>query len=173
MSSQAWLESSLRRSSRLGLQVLERAQRRSVDWASLSPSSQPTPLEDAARNQPQYCEAETQNVRARTKLDDAFETIVEFMAETTHQCKHFYKSVPAQGASENEVKHVCRYHSRQLPGHLKDTTSGKNEQESLEDLHIEVSPGTYAVTVGAGDSSQQTHLVRVDAGESVNVTFHL
>ncbi|KAJ8344019.1 hypothetical protein SKAU_G00313480 [Synaphobranchus kaupii] len=174
MSSQTWLDSSLRRSSRLGLQVLERAQRRSVDWARASPSSQPTPVEDDAGNEPQPWEAETQKARARTTLDDAFETIVEFMAQTTHQCKNFYKSSPAQEPSEYEVKHVRRYHLHQLPGPRKDmASSGKNEQRPLEDFHIEVSPGTYAVTAGAVDSNQQTHLVRVDAGESVKMTFHL
>ncbi|XP_064169185.1 A-kinase-interacting protein 1 isoform X2 [Anguilla rostrata] len=173
MSSQAWIESSLRRSSRLGLQVLERAQRRSVDWASVSPSSQPTPVEDASRNQPEPWEAEVQKARTRTTLDDAFETVVEFMAQTTHQCKNFYKSVPVQGTSEFEVKHVCRYHSHRLPRPLKHTTSRRNEQTPLEDFHIEVSPGTYAVTAGAVDSNQQTHLVQVEAGESVNLTFHL
>lgn len=34
MASQGWLESSLRRSASLGLEVLERASRRSVDWPS-------------------------------------------------------------------------------------------------------------------------------------------
>lgn len=42
MASPAWLESSLRRSRRLGLEVLERASRRSVDWTSIRASQTPT-----------------------------------------------------------------------------------------------------------------------------------
>lgn len=41
MDSQAWLESSLQRSASLGLEVLQRASRRSVDWASTA-SQNPT-----------------------------------------------------------------------------------------------------------------------------------
>ncbi|KAM6973346.1 A-kinase-interacting protein 1 [Aplochiton taeniatus] len=97
MANQAWLESSLRRSAILGQEVLERASRRSVDWASNSNPSQ-TPIEDG------------------------------------------------------------------------------NQSEALlsdEDFHIEVSPGTYAITAGTADSRQQTRLVSIKAGESVNLTFDL
>ncbi|KAJ8249288.1 hypothetical protein GJAV_G00233200 [Gymnothorax javanicus] len=181
MSDQAWLESSLRRSSRLGLQVLERAQRRSVDWASTSPSLRPTLVEDATRNQAQL--RTSVETRARSTLNEAFDTIVDFMAQTTHQCKNYYASDPELTSSKYEAKHVCRYHSGQLPGASKDTANGNlsrpqkdttsKEQGRLEDFHIEVCPGTYAVTAGTEDSKRQTHLVRVNAGESVNLTFHL
>lgn len=46
MASQAWLESSLRRSASLGLEVLERASRRSVDWTSTSTSHSPTTTDE-------------------------------------------------------------------------------------------------------------------------------
>lgn len=42
-----------------------------------------------------------------------------------------------------------------------------------EDFFIEVSPGTYTVTAGMPDSQQQTQLVSVKAGESVDLTFNL
>lgn len=42
-----------------------------------------------------------------------------------------------------------------------------------EDFFIEVSPGTYAITAGLPESQQQTQLVSVKAGESVNLTFNL
>ncbi|CAB1323533.1 unnamed protein product [Coregonus sp. 'balchen'] len=129
MASQAWqLESSLRRSARLGLEVLERASRRRVDWSSsVSPSPNTTSTDGNAGN-------EVLGNSAHTSLDDAFETIAEFMAQTTYQCK---------------------------------------ARSSPEDFHIEVSPGTYAITAGMQDSQQQTRLVRINAGESMNLTFHL
>lgn len=46
MASQAWLEASLRRSASLGLEVLERASRRSVDWTSSGASQTPTTTDD-------------------------------------------------------------------------------------------------------------------------------
>ncbi|XP_031721142.1 A-kinase-interacting protein 1 isoform X3 [Anarrhichthys ocellatus] len=46
MASQAWLESSLRRSASLGLEVLERASRRSVDWTSTGASQTPTTTDE-------------------------------------------------------------------------------------------------------------------------------
>ncbi|KAG7473734.1 hypothetical protein MATL_G00098950 [Megalops atlanticus] len=173
MSSQTWLESSLRRSSVLGLKVLERAQRRSVDWASVSSSGKLSQTDNGQRNCNDGVGAEAEE-QTCTSLNDAFKTIVEFMAHTTCQCKNFYKSVPVQEPSTYEVNHVYRYHSQQLPGALHQRISEKNEKLTLdEDFHIEVSPGTYSITAGTGDSDQQTRLVQVNAGESVNLTFHL
>ncbi|CAB1331664.1 unnamed protein product [Coregonus sp. 'balchen'] len=74
---------------------------------------------------------------------------------------------------ENERTHVCRYHSQshQRPGTSLQTR--KHARSSHEDFHIEVSPGTYKITAGTQDSQQQTRVVRINAGESMNLTFHL
>lgn len=48
MANQAWLESSLRRSASLGLEVLERASRRTVDWTSTRASQTPITTEEDA-----------------------------------------------------------------------------------------------------------------------------
>ncbi|XP_036391694.1 A-kinase-interacting protein 1 isoform X2 [Megalops cyprinoides] len=145
MSGQTWLESSLTRSSVLGLQVLERAKRRSVDWASVSASGKLSQADNGQRNHNDGVGAE-----------------------------NFYKSAPVQEPSTYEVNHVYRYHSQRLPGALHQRISEKTEKLTLgEDFHIEVSPGTYSITAGTGDSDQQTRLVQVNAGESVNLTFHL
>uniref|UniRef100_A0A8C7TKS5 A kinase (PRKA) interacting protein 1 n=1 Tax=Oncorhynchus mykiss TaxID=8022 RepID=A0A8C7TKS5_ONCMY len=167
MATQAWqLESSLSRSARLGLEVLERASRRSVDWTSPSPNTTPTD-----RN----AGSEVLGNSAHTSLDDAFETIAEFMAQTTYQCKNFYTS--ENEPMEKERTHVCRYHSQshQCPGTSLQIRKHKvNKNIPFEmDFHIEVSPGTYAITAGMQDSQQQTRLVRINAGESMNLTFHL
>lgn len=42
-----------------------------------------------------------------------------------------------------------------------------------EDFFIEVTPGTYAITASMPESQQQTQLVSIKAGESVNLTFNL
>lgn len=42
-----------------------------------------------------------------------------------------------------------------------------------EEFQFEVSPGTYAVTASLPESQQQTRLVNVSAGESINLTFNL
>lgn len=42
-----------------------------------------------------------------------------------------------------------------------------------EDFFIEVSPGTYSITASMPESQQQTQLVSVKAGESVDLTFNL
>uniref|UniRef100_A0A8C6M9P7 A kinase (PRKA) interacting protein 1 n=1 Tax=Nothobranchius furzeri TaxID=105023 RepID=A0A8C6M9P7_NOTFU len=127
MANPAWLESSLRRSGRLGLEVLERASGRCVDWTSTGASQTPTASDEITHPTVK---------RTRSELDDAFATITEFMAQTTRRCK----------------------------GHVS---------SAKEDFYIEVSPGTYAVTASLPESQQQTHLVRVKAGESFQLTFNL
>uniref|UniRef100_A0A8C7WX41 Uncharacterized protein n=1 Tax=Oryzias sinensis TaxID=183150 RepID=A0A8C7WX41_9TELE len=73
MAGEAWLESSLRRSAILGLEVLERASRRSVDWTNGGASHTST----LTRSRERSC----------TELSDAFATIADFMDKTTCQCR--------------------------------------------------------------------------------------
>nr|XP_015193979.1 PREDICTED: A-kinase-interacting protein 1 isoform X2 [Lepisosteus oculatus] len=163
-----WLESSLDRSTRLGREVLARAQRRHIEWPRLRPSRQLRLKEDSPSGKEEAGEEEQRH----TKLDDAFETIMEFMAHTTHQCKYFYRSVSAAESSQTEVNHVHRYHAQRNSA-SKARDSSRQEQRSSEDFHIEVAPGTYAITAGAQDTEKQTRLVQIGAGESVNLTFTL
>ncbi|XP_023662489.1 A-kinase-interacting protein 1 [Paramormyrops kingsleyae] len=176
MAAPAWTESSLARSSRLGLQVLERAQKRSVDWRSVSCSGRVRQPEDKRRSDG-WDRTQSGNravaEHACSQLNNTFDTVMQFMANTTYQCKKFYSSVPAHDPSEYEVNHVCRYHSRNLPAPPR-TIYVKNEQKSTpEDFHILVSPGTYKITAAAVDATQQTQLVQIKAGESVHLAFHL
>lgn len=162
MESQAWLESSLRRSAILGQEVLDRATRRSVDWASNSNPSQTPTAEDGHQSEVPYpC------------LDDAFKTVVEFMSQTTHKCKNFYMSNPSPALSDKEKSHVSRFHSNQSLTTRPTVQTRKLSLLSDEDFHIEVPPGSYAITAATADSRQQTRLVSVKAGESVNLTFVL
>ncbi|XP_051953681.1 A-kinase-interacting protein 1 [Xyrauchen texanus] len=161
MASEAWLESSLCRSSKLGQEVLEKAKRRSVNWRSTRPGS---PLHMFSQN----------SDLSHSSLDHAFATIVEYMAETTRQCKKFHTAVHLTESRERE--HVCRYHSQQ--------TSRTADQEPItrasikrdiepEDFAIEVSPGTYSITAAMQDSKPHTKTVRINAGESMSLTFNL
>lgn len=168
MASQAWLESSLRRSASLGLEVLERASRRSVDWTSTGESRTPTTTEE---------DAHIPVKRADTELDDVFATFAGLMAQTSHQCKRFYESGCGSEPTDTERRHVSRFHSRPAVGVKTSAESSARKhykgRASREDFAIEVSPGTYAVTAGLPELRQQTQLVSVKAGESVGLTFDL
>ena len=44
--------------------------------------------------------------------------------------------------------------------------------QTAEDVHLVVHPGTYAVTAGEwGTSQQQTHMVSVQPGQTINLDF--
>ncbi|NWV82082.1 AKIP1 protein, partial [Dasyornis broadbenti] len=94
-------------------------------------------------------------------------------AMATHKCK------------EHEIKHFCKYHGRKVEGRMDST-----EEEVImqfvffffyllkprrlsKDFYIEVSPGIYSVTAMSEDMVQQTHVVDVSAGQSVDLTFVL
>ncbi|XP_044048327.1 A-kinase-interacting protein 1 isoform X2 [Siniperca chuatsi] len=167
MASQAWLESSLRRSASLGLEVLERASRRSVDWTSTGASQTPTTTDE---------DTQIPVKRIHTELDDVFATVAEFMAQTTYQCKRFYESGCCTEPTDTERNHVCRFHRRPAVGTTAPAPSTRKHgrvSAAGEDFYIEVSPGTYAITASMPESQQQTQLVSVKAGESIDLTFDL
>ncbi|XP_029992131.1 A-kinase-interacting protein 1 [Sphaeramia orbicularis] len=161
MAGHTWLDSSLRRSARLGLEVLDRASRRSVDWTSAATSRTPTACTDDVPQSPAQ--------RTHSELDDAFSTIAEFMTLTTLRCKMFYES----GCStDSERKHVSRFH-RQEASRTSSTRTQAGVSGPDADFYIEVSPGTYAVSASLPEAPRQTRMVSVNAGESVNLTFNL
>ncbi|CAB1416563.1 unnamed protein product [Pleuronectes platessa] len=167
MTSHAWLESSLQRSASLGLEVLKRASRRSVDWTSTGPSQTPTTIEEDTQIPVKRC---------HTEPNDAFATLAELMVQTTNQCKRFYESGCCTDPTDKERKHVSRFHTRPAAG--KTTAALPNRKHgdvsgTGEDYHIEVAPGTYAITASIPESQQQTQLVSVRAGESINLTFNV
>lgn len=178
METQAWLESSLRRSASLGLEVLERASRRSVNWADSGASQTPTTTDEDTE-----VSVDVPARRTHTELDDVFSTIADFMAQTTYQCKRFYESGRCAEPTDTERIHVSRFHRRSAAGTTTSALSRKPAKTPYkkgrmpavdEDFFIEVSPGTYAVTATMPDSQQQqTQLVTVKSGESVDLTFNL
>ncbi|NXN69403.1 AKIP1 protein, partial [Himantopus himantopus] len=97
----------------------------------------------------------------------------------------YYSFVAACRCKEHEIKHICRYHGRQAGE--REVESSEEEvssndtyffpplktRQASKDIYIEVSPGTYSVTATSEDMVQQTHVVDVNAGQSVDLTFVL
>ncbi|NWH55012.1 AKIP1 protein, partial [Fregata magnificens] len=99
----------------------------------------------------------------------------------------YYSFMAACRCKEHEIKHICRYHGRQAGE--RELESSEEEvsrcfcffhphprlktRQASEDIYIEVSPGTYSVTATSEDMVQQTHVVDVNAGQSVDLTFVL
>ncbi|KAG7221142.1 hypothetical protein INR49_017520 [Caranx melampygus] len=167
MASQARLEASLQRSASLGLEVLERASRRAVDWTITAESQTPTATTE---------DTHIPVKKAHRELNDAFATIADLMAEMTFHCKRFYESGCCTKLTEKERNHMFRFHSRPAAGKARAALPSKKYgrvSAAGEDFYIEVSPGSYAITASMQASQQQTQLVSVKAGESVNLTFNL
>ncbi|NXV11858.1 AKIP1 protein, partial [Cepphus grylle] len=99
----------------------------------------------------------------------------------------YYSFTAACRCKEHEIKHICRYHGRQeikvesskeerteasvAPSQAQ--TCHQHARKASKDIYIEVSPGTYSVTATSEDMVQQTHVVDVSAGQSVDLTFVL
>ncbi|NXW02417.1 AKIP1 protein, partial [Fregetta grallaria] len=84
----------------------------------------------------------------------------------------YYSFMAACRCKEHEIKHICRYHGRQA-GERELESSEEETSQASKDIYIEVSPGTYSVTATSEDMVQQTHVVDVNAGQSVDLTFVL
>uniref|UniRef100_A0A3Q4HRM1 A-kinase-interacting protein 1-like n=1 Tax=Neolamprologus brichardi TaxID=32507 RepID=A0A3Q4HRM1_NEOBR len=94
--------------------------------------------------------------------------------------QRFYKSGCCTQPSDIEKNHMSRFHtqpaSAKTSAALPTRKCNKYQNRvsgSSEDFYIELSPGTYAITASVAESQQQTQLVSVKAGESVNLTFDL
>ncbi|NXC70861.1 AKIP1 protein, partial [Anhinga anhinga] len=97
----------------------------------------------------------------------------------------YYSFTAACRCKEHEIKHICRYHGRQAEEReLESSEEEVNSNETYfppppktrqasKDIYIEVSPGTYSVTATSEEMVQQTHVVDVSAGQSVDLTFVL
>ncbi|NXL46193.1 AKIP1 protein, partial [Podilymbus podiceps] len=96
----------------------------------------------------------------------------------------YYSFTAACKCKEREIKHICRYHGRQAGE--RELESSEEEvimkllfacppktRQASEDIYIEVPPGTYSVTATSEDMVRQTHVVDVNAGQTVDITFVL
>ncbi|NWW52925.1 AKIP1 protein, partial [Pedionomus torquatus] len=100
----------------------------------------------------------------------------------------YYSFTAACRCKEHEIKHICRYHGSQeiekivsfsfqkteaSRASTQGQTCQKQTRKASKDIYIEVSPGTYSVTATSEDMVQQTHVVAIKAGQSVDLTFVL
>ncbi|KAM6070096.1 A-kinase-interacting protein 1 isoform 1-T1 [Theristicus caerulescens] len=123
------------------------------------------------------------------RLSAAFASIVNLMNQATKECEKYYSFMAACRRKEHEIKHICRYHGRQAGERELESSEEERTEDSVapsqaqtcqqrtrqasKDIYIEVSPGTYSVTATSDDMVQQTHVVDVNAGQSVDLTFVL
>ncbi|XP_075139729.1 A-kinase-interacting protein 1 isoform X2 [Leptodactylus fuscus] len=170
------MEDSLRRTSELGRQVLERAQRRDVDWWSAQTHSGQSP-----RICPGVESAEEEHPPG---LEEAFSTLSRFMRHTTEQCERYHSCIPRPEMNRSEIQHFSRFHCRKLqrsllrpsPPYLSSAAAplqSSGRRRDLRDVNIEVAPGTYSISAGAPNCQRQTHLVHITPGQSVDLTFNV
>ncbi|XP_014810337.1 PREDICTED: A-kinase-interacting protein 1 [Calidris pugnax] len=109
------------------------------------------------------------------------------MNQASKECEKYYSLTAVSRCKEHEIKHICRYHGSQVvevePSKEEKTeasvapsqaqTCQHRARKASKDIYIEVSPGTYSVTATSEDMVQQTHVVAVSAGQSVDLTFVL
>ncbi|NWV91241.1 AKIP1 protein, partial [Machaerirhynchus nigripectus] len=95
----------------------------------------------------------------------------------------YYGSTSVHKCKEQEIKHFCKYHGKKVERKI-DSTGGEvssfffvfskpRRRRPSKDFYIEVSPGIYSVTAMSEDMVEQTHVVDVIAGQSIDLTFVL
>ncbi|NXK64081.1 AKIP1 protein, partial [Sylvietta virens] len=92
----------------------------------------------------------------------------------------YYSAMATNKCKENEIQHFCKYHGKPVERRMDSTTEKVTffffflkPRRSSKDFYIEVSPGIYSVTAVSEDMVEQTHIVDVNAGQSIDVTFVL
>ncbi|NWY36020.1 AKIP1 protein, partial [Sylvia atricapilla] len=103
--------------------------------------------------------------------------------------QRYYGAMAINKCKENEIQHFCKYHGKAAERRTHSTEEKiTNQLHNLDffffifflkprrpskDFYIEVSPGTYSVTAISEDMVEQTHVVNVNAGQTIDVTFVL
>ncbi|NXS25823.1 AKIP1 protein, partial [Pomatostomus ruficeps] len=96
----------------------------------------------------------------------------------------YYGAMAANKCKEHEIKHFCKYHGRKVERKMASTEEEVSSNVAFffflskprrpsKDFYIEVSPGIYSVTATSEDMVQETHIVDVNAGQSIDLTFVL
>ncbi|XP_048216568.1 A-kinase-interacting protein 1 isoform X1 [Perognathus longimembris pacificus] len=151
---------SLQRSARLGLEVLERAKRRAVDWpaqerpegsagrSSRGPAPGPHGLLPGEREERQ------------PTLSTSFRTMAEFMDYASSQCGKYSSSKPEEGGAT----HVFRYHRGTSEIQLcTDLHHGQIKDREKPPLHAE---GIHQTSELASEASHLVNAARECAGLS-------
>ncbi|NXO61359.1 AKIP1 protein, partial [Phainopepla nitens] len=91
----------------------------------------------------------------------------------------YYGTMAANKCKESEIKHFCKYHGKAVERKLDSEEEVTfyfflfKSRRLSKDFYIEVSPGVYSVTAVSEDMVEVTHVVNVNAGQSVDLTFVL
>ncbi|CAN2390390.1 A kinase (PRKA) interacting protein 1 [Pristimantis euphronides] len=164
------MEDSLRRTSELGREVLERARSREVDWWSQCTHNDRRSLKTRPA-------AEIPEEEHPESLEDAFNTLSRFMRETTEQCQKYHSRILGQEMNKCEIQHISRYHCRKLqPIPLKPPpclTSSAGRRRDPRDVDIEVAPGTYSISASSHNGQTETQVVNITPGQSVDLVFNV
>ncbi|XP_078077396.1 A-kinase-interacting protein 1 isoform X1 [Mustelus asterias] len=101
-----------------------------------------------------------------TDINEAFASVLQCMAHVTRQCKHYYKSVPLCERDKLEENHIRRYHMG--PSTTRAPVKG------IDELHIQVAPGSYAVTAKSRVSErEQIRVIHLGPDQTVDLTFNV
>ncbi|RDD40689.1 hypothetical protein TrispH2_007297, partial [Trichoplax sp. H2] len=142
-------ENRLSRAMNLGQLTLKRAQERKIDWTKKSTNSY-NPVEEPV---------------IYTNIEDAFASVMHFMTMTSRQCRRYFSSNKL--TSDYDSSHCCKFHKPKYTEKLR-----RNPLQTDENVRVDVPPGTYAVTAGRwGGEKDHTHVVHVEPGQSVDLTF--
>ncbi|XP_068872883.1 A-kinase-interacting protein 1 [Aphelocoma coerulescens] len=124
----------------------------------------------------------------RERLSAAFASLVKVMSGVSKECEKYYGSTSVHKCKEHEIKHFCKYHGKKVERKMDSTGEERTEgsrapshahtcqqcpRRPSKDFYIEVSPGIYSVTAMSEDMVEQTHIVDVIAGQSIDLTFVL
>ncbi|XP_063112778.1 A-kinase-interacting protein 1 isoform X2 [Cavia porcellus] len=146
---------SLRRSARLGQEVLERARRRAVDWSLQErltggegvlfregPCGEGRQAVEPRRLRP----AERED--RHPTLNASFRIMAEFMDYTSSQCGKYYSSVPEEGGAI----HVYRYHRGTSQQHV---CSDRGYGQKIDRQKISLDPGGVCRTAEPSSEASQ------------------
>ncbi|XP_067850058.1 A-kinase-interacting protein 1 isoform X3 [Heptranchias perlo] len=152
------LQSALRRSSQLGREVLERAEKRRVHWSVDDLSCGRARETEGSAVQKDEGEAEC------TDVNEAFASVLQCLAHTTRHCKHYYNNVPFCERDELEENHIRRYH--------RGSSATKAPIKCTDRVHIQVAPGSYAVTAKSRISErEQTRVIHLGPDQTIDLAF--
>ncbi|XP_042641637.1 A-kinase-interacting protein 1 isoform X1 [Tyto alba] len=79
---------------------------------------------ERARRRPEARLPGTGTEEDSERLSAAFTSLVNLMNQATKECEKYYSFMAASRCKEHEIKHICRYHRRQV---------GEREPESSEE----------------------------------------
>ncbi|XP_045195793.2 uncharacterized protein LOC123551140 [Mercenaria mercenaria] len=125
-----WSYNTLHRTTVVAQRTYERARSRNVEWPKQKPPCMPV--------------QDVEEPFVYTSLDEAFSTILQFMSQTTKQCKKYYKSNPPSNTQEVEQRHCNRFHaSRNTTQCRKPMTSSVHRQTDQHVSRPEYIPSQY------------------------------